>query len=190
MARRKIANITELSDKYKDLGAFGRMPDLTAQQFKFVEGILAGLNGAEAYRTAYDCSNESPAAVQVDASRLRSHPNVSLWISAGRMASLDAGSRNDHLAELERLKTTAEAAGNHGAAIQAEQLRGKVQGHYTERIELSRAPDPLLELKAIASWSPELAADMAKERGITWEENHAAHTAAEVKTIVSVTTDD
>lgn len=169
MARRKIANIAELSDKYKDLGPFGRMPDLTGQQFKFVEGILAGLNSREAYRNAYDCSNMVQHTIDGAASRLRTNSEINAWISAGRMASLDAGSRNDHLAELERLKTTAEAAGNHGAAIQAEQLRGKVQGHYTERIELSRAPDPLLELKAIASWSPELAADMAKERGITWE---------------------
>ncbi len=41
-----------------------------------------------------------------------------------------------HLIELAELRDTAKAAGQIAAAIRAEELRGKVAGFYTDRLEL------------------------------------------------------
>lgn len=134
MARRKI---TDGIDVETD-----DLPDLTPQQMKFVEGLVAGKTASDAYRLAYDTSNYSQNAIWVDASRLKSHPKVRLWLDALQAAGFTKISctRDEHLSELERLRNVAEKEGNLGAAVQAEQLRGKVAGHYVERIEASVEP--------------------------------------------------
>ena len=166
MARRKIAKEPVAT------GAGADLPDLTAQQMKFVEGILCGKNATDAYRAAYDCSNMVPNSIWCAASKLRSDANVSQWITQSRIAGLGATSLTltNHIAELERLRELALGAGNHGAAVQAEQLRGKAQGHYTERLEITNKHDPLEELRQIAQTSPAFAAQLARDNGIPWDE--------------------
>ena len=140
------------------------LPDLTDQQMKFVEGLAQGMTASEAYRNAYDCSNSGQNTVWVAASRLKAHSSVALWIEALQAAGFTriAVSRDDHLRELERLRNVAERSGNLGAAVQAEQLRGKVAGHYVEKIEHhAGTPDSADRLRALADSNPELA-DLAK----------------------------
>src|SRR5690348_1219443 len=121
--RRKISDVKELADE---------LPDLTEQQMRFVEGILSGKKASDAYRAAYDCSTMLNSSVWALASRLRSNVNVASWIAAARKAGLGAATvtLSDHVTELERLKEIALQTGNVGAAVQAEQLRGKAMGHY------------------------------------------------------------
>lgn len=137
------------------------LPDLTPQQMKFVEGLAVGMTASEAYRNAYDCSNSGQNTVWVAASRLKANANVALWVEALQAAGFTkiAISRDDHLRELERLRNVAERSGNLGAAVQAEQLRGKVAGHYVEKVEHhAGTPDTADRLRALAETSPELSA--------------------------------
>lgn len=140
------------------------LPELTEKQFRFVEGIAAGLSSADAYRRAYDCAGSGNNTVWVEASRLKASPSVSLWLAALQAAGFAKVkiTREDHLAELERLRNLAERSGNIGAAVQAEQLRGKVAGHYVEKMEHSQGPmDTASKLAALADKNPELA-ELAK----------------------------
>lgn len=160
--RRKIAEPIE---------AGAELPELTDHQRKFVEGILAGKTASDAYRCAYDCSNSKDTSIWSRASELRADSKVEVWLSAARKAGLGhtVVTLQGHIAELERLREIALETGNVGAAVQAEQLRGKAQGHYVERLEVSAA-DPLDTLRQIASVSPQLAAQLAAAQGIEWQE--------------------
>ena len=160
--RRKIAEPIE---------AGAELPDISEYQQRFVEGILAGKTASDAYRSAYDCSNTTDRSIWALASRAMADIKVQAWVAAGRKAYLGntVVTLSGHIAELERLRELALGAGNHGAAVQAEQLRGKAQGHYVERLEVSAA-DPLETLRQIASVSPALAAQLAHAQGIEWQE--------------------
>lgn len=77
--------------------------------------------------------------------------------------------------ELERLKEIAVNTGNVGAAVQAEQLRGKAAGHYVEKFEdVSKANDPVDTLKEIARHSPDLAQQLASANNIPWKADEGA----------------
>lgn len=162
MARRKISE-TELDAE--------ELPELTAQQLAFVKGILDGKTATDAYRAAYDTATMADRTVWAESSRLRNNPDITAWITAARVACLGSArvTLDGHLQELERLKELALGSGNHGAAVQAEQLRGKAAGHYTERFEISTDADPLATLEQIASHSPELARKLAEDNGIPWQ---------------------
>jgi len=159
--RRKISEVKELADD---------LPDLTDQQMRFVEGILAGKRASDAYRSAYDCSHSLPGTIWARASELRNNSKVAEWIAAARKAGLGAATvtLSDHVTELERLKEIALETGNVGAAVQAEQLRGKAMGHYTDRLDV-KVTDIADELREIAKISPELAQAYADEKGVTWQ---------------------
>jgi hypothetical protein len=164
MARRKITKPAELKVAVD-------LPDITEQQMCFVQAILEGMSATNAYRKAYHCENMLPETVTGAASRLRNNSAITIWISQARIAGLGAGALtlDNHLAELERIRELALGAGNHGAAAQCEQLRGKARGHYTERLEITNTHDPLQELRELALISPTLAAQLAKDKGIPWE---------------------
>lgn len=158
--RRKISEINQLAND---------LPDLTEQQMRFVEGILDGKKITEAYRAAYDCSAMQQNTIWAAASRLRHHYKIAAWISAARVAGLGTATVTlaDHLSELARLREIAERTGNIGAAVQAEQLRGKAMGHYKETIDVT-VTDIADELKELAKVSPELAKAYADEKGVAW----------------------
>ncbi len=117
---------------------------LTNQQLSFVQGILAGKTQSDAYRDAYDTSNMLATSVHCEASKLRSHPKISQWISLGRRQAMARGTitLEGHLAELESLKEEARSTGNYGAAVKAEELRGKAAGVYLgdESGKLAKVP--------------------------------------------------
>lgn len=150
------------------------LPDLTANQTAFVHHILAGKTASDAYRAAYDCSGMASNSIWVEASRVRSSPNVSLWLAQARKAGLSSAicTLGDHVAELQRLKELALESGNVGAAVQAEQLRGKAAGHYVEQFRELKDQDPAETLKEIAALSPDLARQLAKQADIDWPEQH------------------
>jgi hypothetical protein len=134
------------------------LPDLTDQQRAFVEGLLAGKTASDAFRAAYDTSNMQQNTIWAAASRLRADSKVDAWLSAARQAHLGQGTvtLEGHIRELDRLKEIAIKTGNVGAAVQAEQLRGKAQGHYVERMDVTHHNSDAL-LDEIRQLSPELA---------------------------------
>ena len=158
MPRRQITDVPTGADE---------LPDLTPNQREFVRLRLAGKTGADAYRGAYDVSGMNDRTIWVEASRVSANPKVSLWLSAARQAHLGTAvlTRDAHIAELDRLKEIALASGNVGAAVKAEELRGKVAGHQVERVQ--EVPhDPADTLRHIAEHQPDLAAQLAQAHGI------------------------
>lgn len=151
----------------KDTGK--ELPDLTAQQEKFVHGVLSGMTATDAYRAAYDTSNMLNRTVWAEASRLNSHPDISAWLAAARMAGLGTAkvTLENHLAQLERIREIAIKSGNVGAAVAAEQSRGKATGHYVEQVrDVTDRFDAAQTLREIAQHSPELAASLAAQHGV------------------------
>ena len=115
-----------------------RAQDLTDNQRNFFEAYLVnGRNASKAYREAYNTTNMSANAVQVEASRLLKHPNVAKALDAAEAAAQEAANitLETHVVELDRLKRAAEKDKIHGAAVRAEELRGKATGLYVERQE-------------------------------------------------------
>lgn len=55
---------------------------LTPKQQAYVEARVKGAGPSEAYRLAYSADRMSPNAIAVEASRLESHPNVSLILTS------------------------------------------------------------------------------------------------------------
>lgn len=158
-----------------NLKAAEALPDLTAQQSEFVRHILAGKGVADAYRAAYSTENMAQNTIWGAASRLHTDPKISAWLSAARQACLGTAvlTRDAHMAQLERIREAAMESGNIGAAVAAEQTRGKVAGHHVERI-MEVSADPMDTLKGIAEHQPELAAQLAAAHGIAWTANDRA----------------
>lgn len=125
----------------QDVATLGINPDelprLTEKQRKFCDGIINGMTASDAYRQAYDCGGSKPQTIWDDAAKLRTHPKIVQWMKAARLAGMmrTQCSIDEHLSELERLRDAAEATGNYGAAVQAEQLRGKVRGYYVDQVK-------------------------------------------------------
>jgi phage terminase small subunit len=162
MARRKIT-------EQQAPTAAAELPELTVMQQKFVEGILAGKTASDAYRAAYTTENMLSSTIWVKASELRNNEKVQVWLAAARMAGLGSATvtYEGHLRELERLREIALKSGNIGAAVQAEQLRGKVAGHHVDQIrDVTERHDPAQTIREIAVHSPELAASLAAANGI------------------------
>src|SRR5262249_44092054 len=105
------------------------------------------------YRASYDCSNMLDSTVWSAASRVNSNRNVSKWIAAAQKAHLGiiVCSKEQHLAELTRLKEIALEEHNIGAAVQCEQLRGKVQGYYKENVDITVSHDEADSYAALVS---------------------------------------
>ena len=169
MARRKITAASAASE----------LPELTPQQMKFVDGIVGGLNASDAYRAAYDASGMQPNTIWARASELRSDSKVAVWIDAIKAAGFGRVSctYDEHMTELARLRGVAERTGNIGAAVQAEQLRGKVAGHYVDQVKDLTPVSAVDTLRDIAQHSPDLAAALAAQHNIEWAkpETETAH---------------
>lgn len=139
--RRKITEAVEPTDD---------LPELTPQQRDFAFLIIQGKTASDAYRGAYDCSNMGDKSIWVEASRLKNDPDVALWLAAARKAELGSASRSkeQHILRLDKLQQIAIDTGNVGAAVQAEQLIGKVEGHYVDQVK-DVTDDPMKTLREI-----------------------------------------
>jgi hypothetical protein len=113
---------------------------LTPQREAFAVALASGKSQAEAYRIAYPKSvGWKPETVWRKASLLAKDGEVQARVQAVRAPAVEAAgcTLQQHLRRLEELGQAAQDAGQHAAAIRAEELRGKVSGHYSERVELS-----------------------------------------------------
>lgn len=148
------------------------LPALTEQQQEFVRQRLAGKTATDAYKASYSTADMLPRTVWAEASRLNTHPDITAWLSAARQAHLGTAvlTREGHMNELERLREIAIASGNVGAAVQAEQLRGKVAGHQVDRVaDVTADLDPFDALRAIArDMGEDVAKQAAAKSGLPW----------------------
>lgn len=137
------------------------LPELTPQQMKFVDGIVAGLSASDAYRAAYDCSNSVANTVWREASLLKRHPKVSKWLQAAQEAGFVRLSvkREDRLAAEAAFAARAENAGNWGAAGGAHDRINKLAGLYVEKLEITDGESNAADrLRKLAEQSPDHAA--------------------------------
>ncbi len=171
MARRKITQPASL----EDLNAADDLPDLTANQMGYVHAVCSGMSGADALRASRDVSGWSNVSIWAEVSKLNAHPSIRLWLSAARKACLGSAvlTKDGHLQQLERLREIALDTGNVGAAVQAEQIRGKVAGHQVERYEDMTPIDPKVTLEELARISPQAAQALAAAAGIVLIEHRA-----------------
>ncbi len=114
------------------------LPTLTPKQMAFVQGLASGLDDNKAYSHAYDTSNWAMNSIYAQASKMRTHPKIILWLDAlkqnGHVAALCTVEA--HLGELEKIKSKAIAKDQLSVAARCEELKGKVNGHYVERREI------------------------------------------------------
>ena len=123
-----------VSEAYDAMPA-GSLPKLTHKQMRFVESILSGETVVNAYKKAYNRNGPTTPSTYVTASQVNHNANVQAWIEASKRAGLlRAGcTLESHLYEMERLRNKAEFLGQMGAAVTAEQSRGKVVGLYDDK---------------------------------------------------------
>jgi len=104
---------------------------LTQKQEDFVLAFVEGRSAADAYRHAYRAKKMSAKTIHECASRLLADRKIAARVELLRAkAAGKAGyTLERHLARLSRLGEAAEAAGEHLAALKAEELVGKATGH-------------------------------------------------------------
>jgi hypothetical protein len=110
---------------------------LTSKQENFCHAFIELGNASDAYRAAYDAAKMSKEAVYVEASKLLSHPKISLRIEELRQPAVEAAQMTleGHLADLKMMRDLALSEKQYSAAINAETQRGKAAGFYITRTE-------------------------------------------------------
>jgi len=139
--------------------------NLTPNQQKFLDGLLAGMRQSDAYRQAYDCTNMNAATVYVEASRLRKHPKIAPIIKEAQ-ANQFKYTLEQHLADLLELREASIEAGQMGPAVQATEKAGRVSGFYVEQSrDLTETDDKTLLQAIEALFGSDLATEAARRLG-------------------------
>lgn len=129
---------------------------LTAKQEAFCLAYIETNNASEAYRQAYSSSKMKPESVNESASRLMADVKITARLEQLRAPVRERAkiTLESHLERLNHLSLMAEQAEQYGAAIKAEESRGKVAGLYVEKIEHSG----MQTIKVTADMNPQDAA--------------------------------
>lgn len=117
---------------------------MTERQRKFVREYIKDGNAAQAaVRVGYQKKHARKTGC-----RLLSRPDVKQAVQAARAPALEACqiTMESHMAKLSALRDAAEGVGQYGAAIKAEELRGKVAGFYVERQQVEMTAVPTLRI--------------------------------------------
>lgn len=139
---------------------------LTPKQEAFAAALATGVSQAEAYRTAFPSSVKwADRAVHVNASKLAGRADVRLRVSE---LQADAAAKAiytlaDHLNRLDELSRAAQTNGEFGAAVKAEEVRGKAAGFHPTKVELTGKGGGPIESKQTRDLTDEeLAAELAR----------------------------
>lgn len=134
---------------------------LTAKQTAFVEALLSGMNQADAYRAAYDCSNMSENALYREASLLARHPKVSQRLAEAAQASREkmeistARLTEMALEAYEVAKANGQASHMTGAVLAIGKLNGLVIDRSERKVENvgpAKSPEEMIaELNKVAA---------------------------------------
>lgn len=144
------------------------LPKLTLKQERFVKHLLAGKTNREAYRLAFDCSNMVEESINTAASRLAHSDKIERSIRILQRIGLESSvvNRENHLAELARLRELAIDNTQISAGVQAEHYRGRVAGLYNDKINLNIGPSDEMLLSQVASlFGADIAKTLAKSLG-------------------------
>lgn len=142
----EIINQVRISKRQK-LTERQDLPPLPHNQQQFVELIANGVSPQEAYRAVQKehapGSNHKDDNISSGATRMMGYPAVRAWLRAMREAGCENGiiTIQSHISELERLKNLCIENKNFGAAVRAEELRGKTAGLYVDRIDITQRTD-------------------------------------------------
>lgn len=124
------------------------LPNLTGKENQCLMAYLTnGFKKSEAYRSAYNCTNMSDNAVNVEASRFFNNPKITLWLDKFQnntqktvQDELNYQALN-HFEELNEMKQLAMDCRdkyhnpNVAVALKAVELKGKLAGLYKENQE-------------------------------------------------------
>ena len=145
-----------------------RLPELLPAETKFLEMLSGGAYATDAYEKAFPkrCAGKSRQYIGQLACAMRMKPNIRLWIAAITEAGMlrAVTNREEHSAELRRLRERAVATSQMAAAVTAEFNLGKVAGLYWPE-SIARERDGLGDTgfaARIAIEMPELAAGLAR----------------------------
>ena len=108
---------------------------LTQKQEKFVQGILEGKSGSDAYRAAYSTKNMSDKTVRESASVLIKNPKVTARLKELRDEAMapsimSAVKRLEWLSEL--IRSEKESTGD---KLRAVDIMNRMQGEYVTKVE-------------------------------------------------------
>lgn len=121
------------------------LPKLKYKQQKFVmRYIQNGGNASEAYRYAYDCDNMQGKTINVEASNMLKHPNITLWLNHYQknvQEFLDAEinySVDDAFREFEEMQAKCmNSTKTYNMAMKAIENKCKLKGLFTDKVEVS-----------------------------------------------------
>lgn len=114
------------------------MTGLTLKQENFCLAYLETGNASEAYRRAYSAGKMSGPTVHRTAKELLDNPKIATRLDELRAPATQQGliSYESHLKRLAELRDAALMAEQYGAAIRAEEIRGKAAGLHKDRVEI------------------------------------------------------
>lgn len=108
---------------------------LTANQESFARGIAEGKSYTEAYRSAYKTDRMSPEAINVEASRLKDNPKISLRIKELR----DMSAKPTIMTAQKRKEWLTEVISNPeidiNARLKASDQLNRMEGEYVTKVE-------------------------------------------------------
>ena len=116
----------------------GVVTDLTPKQEAFCQAIVSGLSQADAYRSAYDAKAMKAAVVQNKASLLMKKGEIRVRIENLRKPVVEKlqYDLSQAMTEAAEAFTMAKKKENGGAMVAAVQLRAKLNGLLTERVQV------------------------------------------------------
>jgi phage terminase small subunit len=111
---------------------------LTGKQEKFAQGIAKGLTQADAYREAYDCEDMAENTIHRQAHEVMKNGKVTARVEELKTAIQEelVYSAKQSFDKFNELQELAVVAGNIGAAISAEEKKGKLAGLYEDKVNL------------------------------------------------------
>ena len=121
------------------------LPKLTTKQQQFVlHYTINGGNASKAYKQAYDCEGMKDTSIQVEASKLLKHPNISQWLEQAKSNVEEVFqdeikySAKDCFDELTEVQGRARKdKGNYNQEIKAIELKGKLAGHFVDKHQVT-----------------------------------------------------
>ena len=136
------------------------LPTLTPKQSAFINNVLKGMTYVDAYKLAYDTSNQAQTTNWTASGELVRTRTISLWLSRAKEegAIMHACTYDNHLNSLANLRDGARDAGQWSAAVKAEEARGHVAGLRITQIQDVSVSDAENALKALTKALGESAA--------------------------------
>ncbi len=150
--------------------------DLTAQELTLVEAVVEGASYADAYKAAYGAEGYAQASLWVKASRKVHEPKIQRALAQIRAIGLaKVGLRHGdtlerRIAEEYAFFQDCRETGNMGAAGQAYDRINKLEGLYIDQVR-DVTFDPVKTLEEIAKLDKTLAARLAEDHQVAWDED-------------------